>query len=77
MALTVYGDAQNGSLDDDEKGDTVLVRNSKVWNSITQVDYGITTYYDVDWGGNIVDQKSKTRFLVYVGGTLISWVFRK
>lgn len=40
-------------------------------------DFGITAYCDADWGEDTVDRKSRTGFLVYVGGTLVSWVSRK
>lgn len=33
--------------------------------------------HDVDWGGDTVDRKSKTRFVVYVRGMLVSWISQK
>lgn len=38
---------------------------------------GITAYCDADWDGDTVDRKSKARFLVYVGGSLVSWISKK
>lgn len=40
-------------------------------------DRGITAYCDTDWGGDTTDRKSRTGFLVYVGGSLVSWISRK
>lgn len=36
-------------------------------------DFGVTTY----WVWDIIDRKSQIGFLVYLGGTLVSWVSRK
>lgn len=35
---------------------------------------GIMVYCDADWGGDTIDRKSRMGFLIYVGGTLISWL---
>lgn len=35
---------------------------------------GIMAYCDTDWGGDTIDRKSETGFLVYVGGSLVSWI---
>lgn len=40
-------------------------------------DFGITAYCDADWGGDSIDRKSRTSYLVYLGGTLVTWVSRK
>lgn len=47
----------------------ILLRRAK--------DFGITAYYDADWGGDTIDRKSRTGFLVYFGGTLIAWLSKK
>lgn len=38
---------------------------------------GVTAYCDADWGSDTGDHKSRTGFLIYVGGTLVSWLSRK
>lgn len=30
-------------------------------------------FYDADWGGNLDDRKSTTRFGIYIGSTSVSW----
>lgn len=37
----------------------------------------IMAYCDDDWGGDTLDRQSITRFLVYVGGSLVSWSSKK
>lgn len=41
------------------------------------VDNGVLAYCDAEWGGDVTDRKSRTGFLVYVGGMLVSWSSRK
>lgn len=40
-------------------------------------DFTLTSYYDVDWGGDTVNRKSQTGMLIYLGETLVSWSSRK
>lgn len=53
-------------------------RTQKHGIALRQVkDFSVTAYCDADWEGDTVDRKSRTGFLVYVGGTLVSWVSKK
>lgn len=47
----------------------VLIRKSDSFN--------IIAYCDSEWGGDTVDRKSWTGFLVFIVGTLVSWMSRK
>lgn len=47
----------------------IIIRKAK--------DFHITAYCDADWGGDTLDRKSRTRMLVYLGGSLVSWTSRK
>lgn len=40
-------------------------------------DTGISTYCDANWDRDAADQKSRIGFLVYVGGSLVSWSSQK
>lgn len=41
------------------------------------IGQGITVYCDTDWGGGTTNRKSRTCFLIYVGGRLDSWSSQK
>lgn len=41
------------------------------------VGAGVIAYCDTDWGGDTQDRQSRTGFLVYVGGSLVSWSSKK
>lgn len=41
------------------------------------LDFNITAFCNTNWGSDTVDRKSKTGYLVYVRGALVSWVSRK
>lgn len=40
-------------------------------------DYSKIGYCNADWGGDMINRKNQTGFLVYVGGTLIAWSSKK
>lgn len=60
---------------------------AKIFNTVMQSGWvyagwviseiGITVYCDADWKGDTIDRKSRTGYLIYVRGTLISWSSRK
>lgn len=40
-------------------------------------NYSINAFCDANWGGDITDRKSRSGYLVYVEGALVSWASRK
>lgn len=76
--ITVYGITKTHTLDGDEAGALIPLWFSTLWSDYKEIaDFSITTYYDTDWDGDTVNRKSRTGFLVYIGGSLVSWVSRK
>jgi len=40
-------------------------------------DFNITCYCDADWGGDLMDRKSHTGYLIYIGDSLVAWSSKK
>lgn len=40
-------------------------------------DFKVIAYCDADWGWDTTNRKSQTGFLIYLGGSIVSWVSKK